>query len=98
MIDWRAMTGTSLVNAVLAMSFAGLFAPFPVFACADCGGSWWFGERDPVVTIGLGSRVNVYPIDSVPTPMVAGGSSTPVVLRRPCVGQDPVDRLPRLID
>lgn len=98
MIDWRAMTGTSLVNAVLAMSLAGLFAPVPVFACADCGGSWWFGEPDPVVAIDLGSRVNVYPIDAVPTPMVAGGSPTPVVVRRPCAGQDPVDRLPRLID
>ncbi|GAA0663475.1 hypothetical protein FHT00_001239 [Sphingomonas insulae] len=98
MIDPRAVIGTSFVHAALAAVLAGVFAPFPIIICADCGGGWWFPEPDPIAAFELGSRINVYPIDAVPTPVVASGSPMAVVLRRPCAGQDPVDRLPQLID
>lgn len=98
MIDWRAVTGTSCVHAVLAVTLAGIFAPFSLFICMDCEGGWWFGGPGQMMpTFTSSERLVVFPIDAVPSPIVADGSLSRLRNRRSCPAQPPVDRLPSLL-
>lgn len=98
MIDWRAVTGTSCVHAVLAVTLAGIFAPFSLFICMDCEGGWGFGNTDPGLMTSFTSskRLIIFPVESLPPPIVTGALLSSVSIQRSCPPQQPVDRLASL--